>query len=90
MRRWLGVLAFTLVCGLCSAQDETNSVPAIAWLQGPVTGELARVSTLKIPEGFIFTGSDGTKLIDGGLGQCGDREGNRDSHCAGGCLDCGF
>jgi uncharacterized membrane-anchored protein len=63
MRRWLGVLAFSLVCGLCSAQDETNSVPAIAWLQGPVTGELARVSTLKIPEGFIFTGSDGTKLL---------------------------
>ncbi len=63
MKRLMGVLAVSLVCGLCSAQEETNAVPRIDWLGGPVTGELARVSTLKIPEGYIFTGPDGTKLL---------------------------
>lgn len=43
------------------AQEETNSVPPFGFQQGPVTGELANISILTLPEGYAFTGPEGAK-----------------------------
>ncbi len=63
MKRLIGVLALSFICGWCFAQADTNTDPDYEWLDGPATGELARVSSLGIPEGYIFTGPKGTKIV---------------------------
>ena len=70
MKRLAGALAVlvSFACGVCFAQDGTNAVPEIEWLDGPATGALARISTLAVPEGYTFTASEGTRVVMEGFG----------------------
>lgn len=58
-------LALMFSLTLVSAQTTTaeEDAPAIPWQEGPVMAQLGEIAQLQIPEGFAFTGKDGTKKL---------------------------
>lgn len=61
-------LATMLFAGLLAAQPDgkekekkASPFDAIDWTKGPSTGPLKDQATIDIPEGYVFTGADGTK-----------------------------
>ena len=50
----------TIISTIAFAQESEE--PSIEWLDGPGVGTLSSVSTLKVPEGYSFTGPEGTRV----------------------------
>ena len=53
-------LAFAALAGTANAQ---GSGPEIPWETCPCTGALGSMATVNVPEGFMFTGAQGTKMF---------------------------
>lgn len=54
-------LAFTVVaCRFASAQDAEDAFLSIPWQEGPTVGEMGPYAQITVPEGFLFTGPEGT------------------------------
>lgn len=68
MKQMAGFLGLTLVCSMVFAQEDTNSVMEIDWQAGPVMGNMSTISTLEVPEGYIFTGPEGTEKVMESMG----------------------
>ena len=60
---WMGLAAITVL-----AQDpEAGGHPLLSadldWLPGPATAQIGDVAEIQVPEGFVFTGAQGTQSI---------------------------
>ena len=66
-RRFAMSLCFLLIAGIQSttlADDPKSNEgvkPKIDWIDGPVTAKLGDVAQIKIPQGYRFTGREGTR-----------------------------
>jgi uncharacterized membrane-anchored protein len=54
-------VAFTSLTFADDPKPSEAPKPKIDWIDGPVTAQLGDVAQIKIPEGFRFTGKEGTK-----------------------------
>jgi uncharacterized membrane-anchored protein len=76
--RWaLAATAALAMCGAAVAQDKPEAggkpeapaakwppkIPGVEWTNGPATCKLRDLSEVKIPEGWSFTGGDGTRTL---------------------------
>ena len=43
------------------AQDSTRGFWSVPWEKGPVAGRLGDIAQIQVPEGYVFTGKNGTK-----------------------------
>src|SRR5262245_3570399 len=43
-----------------TAQEQTHAIP---WEEGPVVAQLGAIAEMKIPEGYSFTGKEGTRKL---------------------------
>lgn len=68
MNKWIGFMGVALFAGSVLAQDDAAPESSVQWVEGPSVGELSTISKLGIPEGYIFTGPEGTKEVMASMG----------------------
>ena len=61
MKTWLSIAAAALISSSLFAQEEMPEVPPFGFEDGPVTGLLSDISTITLPEGYLFTGAQGAQ-----------------------------
>lgn len=60
MKTWMGLLGVVMIAGAVAAQEEVTEEAEIQfnWIEGPAKGELSSISTLDVPEGYVFLEAD--------------------------------
>lgn len=56
-------LIMALGAGMARGQEAEPQGPQLAWQKGPCAGPLGSVAAIKVPEGFVFLGAEGTKTL---------------------------
>lgn len=63
-RTWAAVTALTAIACLpawAQAENKNDGLAAIPWKQGPTVGDMGPHARIKVAEGFLFTGPEGTQ-----------------------------
>lgn len=69
MKAWLGLMGMFMIAGAVFAQDESSGEEqSFNWVPGPAKGDLSTVSTLDVPEGYVFLDEEEAGEYMGALG----------------------